>query len=201
MTAGDRIAHKEVDMADQTTEQDASRDHDDGADTAALQAENAALNERLLRALADTENTRRRAERVTEEARQYAVSDFARQLLEIADNLERALAAAETQSPGGVRDASLTEGVQATQHTLLSLLERFGIRQIQALGATFDPAFHEAMMEDDDPSHAPGTVARVLQNGYTIHDRLLRPARVAVVKRSADPTNSNAKPHAADRPH
>ena len=201
MTGGDRMAHKEVDMTDHTTQQDASRDHDDGAGTAALQAENAALNDRLLRALAETENARRRAERVTEEVRQYAVSDFARELLDVADNLERALAAAETQSPDGVRDAALAEGVQATQRTLLSLLERFGIRQIQALGATFDPAFHEAMMEDDDPSHAPGTVARVLQNGYTIHDRLLRPARVVVAKRSADPTNATAKPHAADRPH
>lgn len=201
MTGEDRMAHKEVDMSDQTTEQDASRDHDGGADTAALQAENAALNERLLRALADTENTRRRAERASEEARQYAISDFARQLLEIADNLERALAAAEPQSPDSVRDAALAEGVQATQRTLLSLLERFGIRQIQALGATFDPAFHEAMMEDDDPSHAPGTVARVLQNGYTIHDRLLRPARVVVAKRSADPAKTTAKPHAAERSH
>jgi molecular chaperone GrpE len=201
MIGGDRMAHKEIDMSDRTTEQDASRDHDNGVDPAALQAENAALNERLLRALADTENTRRRAERLTEEVRQYAVSDFARQLLEVVDNLERALAAAEARSPDGTRDAPLTEGVQATQRTLLSLLERFGIRQIQALGASFDPAFHEAMMEDDDPSQVPGAVARVLQNGYTIHDRLLRPARVVVAKRTADPASSAAKPREAEPSH
>jgi molecular chaperone GrpE len=153
--------------------------------TAALQAENAALRDRLLRALADAENTRRRAERTAKAARQYAVADFARELLAVADNLQRALAAAE-QAPDTPADTALIEGVRVTERMLMATMERFGVRKIAALGAPFDPARHEAVMEIDDLSQSPGTVVRVLEDGYTIHDRLLRPARVVVAKRRAD---------------
>ena len=113
----------------------------------------------------------------------YAIADFARELLAVADNLQRTVAAGERHSPETVEDAALLEGVRATGRTLMHALERFGVRKIEALGAPFDPAHHEAVMEVDDGSYPPGSVARVLEDGYMIHDRLLRAARVAVAKR------------------
>ena len=150
------------------------------ADAKALAAENASLRDRILRALADAENTRRRAERTVQDMSKYAIADFARELLAVADNLQRTIAAAELEM---AEDAALLEGVRATERTLMHALERFGVRKIEALGAPFDPALHEAVMEVDDGSYPPGSVARVLEDGYMIHDRLLRAARVAVAKR------------------
>jgi molecular chaperone GrpE len=155
-------------------------------DPATLIAENQSLRDRLLRALADAENTRRRAERTAEETRQYAISDFARELLVVADNLQRTIAAAERRAPESVEDAALIEGVRATERILTQTLERFGIRKIEALGQPFDPNLHEAVMEVDDPEQPPGTVVRIIEDGYTIHDRLLRPARVFVAKRRSE---------------
>lgn len=174
-------------MADDGTTQDqALASGAEPADVAALQAENASLRDRMMRALADTENTRRRAERSAQEARQFANTDFARELLAVGDNLQRALAAAEQQVSDKPIDAALIEGVHATQRMLEGILERFGVRRIEAQGAPFDPALHEAMMEVNDASQEPGSVARVMEDGYTIHDRLLRPARVAVTARRPD---------------
>ena len=146
-----------------------------------LLAENAALRDRLLRALAETDNTRRQAERSASDARKYAICEFAREMLGVSDNLHRTLFAANRQSSGG--DAALLEGVSATERILESVLERFGLRKIDGLGLPFDPNFQEAVLEVDDPSRPSGTVATVLEDGYTIHDRLVRPARVAVVAR------------------
>jgi molecular chaperone GrpE len=157
-------------------------------DVAALEAENASLRDRMLRALADAENTRRRAERTAEGVRQYAISDFARELLAIADNLQRSIAAAENRAPERNQDDALVEGVRATLRMLEHTLQRFGVRKMQPLGTPFDPALHEAMMEVDDRSQPPGTVARVDEDGYMIHDRLLRPARVAVTKQQSAET-------------
>jgi molecular chaperone GrpE len=154
-------------------------------DMAALQAENASLRDRMLRALADAENTRRRADRAAEGARQYAISDFARELLVVADNLQRTIAAAERGSGDKNGEAALLEGVRATLRALEHTLTRFGVQKMQPLGQRFDPASHEAMMEVEDRSQPAGTVARVDEDGYTIHDRLLRPARVAVTKSSS----------------
>jgi molecular chaperone GrpE len=157
----------------------------EAVDVATLVAENASLRDRLLRALADAENMRRRAERTAEETRQYAISDFARDILTVADNLQRTIAAAERHSGETVEDAALIEGVRATDRILQQTLERFGIRKIDALGRRFDPTLHEAVMEVDDDSQPPGTVVRVAEDGYTIHDRLLRPARVFIARRRA----------------
>jgi molecular chaperone GrpE len=157
----------------------------EAVDAATLVAENASLRDRLLRALADAENTRRRAERMAEESRQYAISDFARELLTVADNLQRTITAAERHGPETVEDAALIEGVRATDRILQHTFERFGIRKTDALGRRFDPTLHEAVMEVDDNSWPPGTVVRVVEDGYTIHDRLLRPARVFVARRRA----------------
>ena len=165
----------------------------EAVDAATLVAENASLRDRLLRALAEEENTRRRAERTVEEARQYAISDFAREILTIADTLQRTIAAADRQPPETTRDAALIEGVQVTDRMLQHALERFDIRKIDALGKRFDPTLHEAVMATDDDTQPPGTVVRVVEDGYTIRDRLLRPARVFVTKRSLQrPSNRSA---------
>jgi molecular chaperone GrpE len=154
----------------------------------ALAAENASLRDRMLRALAEAENTRRRADRSAADASQYAITDFAREILAVADNLQRTLAAAERPAFGSIDDVALIDGVRATQRMLTQALERFGVRKIEALGRPFDPALHEAVLEVDDPSHPPGTVVRVMEDGYTIHDRLLRAARVVVSKRRPEAT-------------
>jgi molecular chaperone GrpE len=142
------------------------------ADAEALAAENAYFRDRILRALADAENTRRRTERTVQDTSKYAIADFLRKLLAVADNLQRTVAA--PLSPETVEDAASLEGVRATERMLMHVLERFGVRKIEALGAPFDPALHEAVMEVDDGSYPPGSVARVLEDGYMIHDRLLR---------------------------
>jgi molecular chaperone GrpE len=126
---------------------------------------------------------RRRAERTAEETRQYAIADFARELLVVADNLERTIAA--SHHPETVEDAALIEGVRATLRLLEQALARFGVRKIEALGQRFDPTLHVAVMEVDDHTQPPGTVVRVVEDGYTIHDRLLRPARVFVSGRGS----------------
>ncbi|WP_247500516.1 nucleotide exchange factor GrpE [Bradyrhizobium sp. 149] len=128
-----------------------------------LQAENAALRDRLLRALADAENTRQRGERMAKDARQYAIADFARELLTVLDNLHRAIAAAEQRRADMTDDSSLLEGIKATERILTSTLERFAVRRVEALGAKFDPALHEAVMQVEDDEHDPGTVVQVLE--------------------------------------
>jgi molecular chaperone GrpE len=151
----------------------------------ALVSENAELRDRALRALAEAENTRRQADRSVTEARKYAVSEFAREMLTVWDNLQRTIAASERQSHGSA-DTALIEGVRATERILTGALERFGLVKIAALFAPFDPNLHEAVMEVDDPSKPAGSIATVLEDGFKLHDRLVRAARVAVVKRRAE---------------
>jgi molecular chaperone GrpE len=165
----------------------------EAVDVGTLVAENASLRDRLLRALADAENTRRRAERAAEEAQQYAISDLARELLVVADNLRRTLEAAERDSTERAEDSALIQGVRATERLLEHVLKRFGIQKIDAVGKRFDPSLHEAVMEVNDASQPAGSVVRVLEDGYTIHDRLLRPARVAVARQgSTTPPKTDA---------
>lgn len=154
----------------------------DSSEPAAFEAENASLRDRLLRALAEVENTRRRAERSVADARQYAISNFAAELLAVVDSLQRAVASAQDRTDQTAADTALLDGVRATQRQLLATLGRFGVRRIDALDASFDPALHEAIAEVDDESASPRSVVRVLEDGYRIHDRLLRPARVIVAK-------------------
>ena len=141
-------------------------------------SEIAALRERLMRALAETENTRRQGERRAQDTQQYAITNFARELLQVVDNLRRALGAAEGDA--GKVDG-LIAGVATTDSVLThsQSIRRQGSRRPQ-------PAFrsrkHEAVMETDQTEQPPGSVVQVLENGYTLHDRLLRPARVVVAK-------------------
>jgi molecular chaperone GrpE len=157
----------------------------DGLEPPAVEAanENASLRDRLLQALAEVENTRRRAERSVADAREYAISDFAAELLSVADNLQRAVASADDRTDQTPGDAVLLDGVRATLRQLLATLGRFGVKRIEARGVSFDPNLHEAMAEVEDDSRPPRSVVSVLEDGYMIHDRLLRAARVAVAKR------------------
>jgi molecular chaperone GrpE len=169
------------------------------ADTAPPLAENKSLQDRLLRALAETENVRRQADRTITEARQYSVSSFARELLTVVDNLQRTVEAAEKQSLTSVENIALVEGVQATLRAFQQTLERFGGRPIEAQGKPFDPNFHEAVMEVDDPSQPPGMVKQVVEQGYLLHDRLLRPARVVVSRKAGEKSAGTAsKPEDSD---
>ena len=156
--------------------------HQGSVDSAPLEEEIASLRDRLLRALADAENTRRYAKRQVEDARKFAISSFARELLGVVDNLQRTLDAADLEKSETSRDGPLIEGVRATQRHLEQVLDRFGIHKVASLGERFDPNLHEAMMAIDDPSHPPGTVVYVAEEGYLIHGRLLRPAKVSVVR-------------------
>ena len=176
------MAHNDSDDKVDLAGEGLSADSQEPAEVEAAN-ENASLRDRLLRALAEVENTRRRAERSVVDAREYGISDFAAELLSVVDNLQRAVASVEDridQTPG---DAVLLDGVRATQRQLLATLARFGVRRIEALGASFDPNLHEAMAEVEDDSRPPRSVVSVLEDGYMIHDRLLRAARVAVAKR------------------
>src|SRR5215831_16972915 len=155
----------------------------EAVDVGTLLKENASLRDRLFRALAEAENTRRQASRTAGDARRFAIADFAGELLIVVDNLQRTIDAADGQAPLTRESAALFEGVQATLRVLLRTLERFGVRRISALGKRFDPNLHEAVMEVDDPTQPVWTVAQVVEQGYTIHGRLLRPARVVVSKR------------------
>ena len=155
---------------------------------AELQAELTAANEKLLRAMAETENVRRRLEQAAEDRGKYAVSAFAKDMLPVADNLRRALdnipADAKESDPLA---AKLVEGVELTERALLSALERHGIKKVDILGQVLNPHLHQAMMEVEDPSHASGTIIVEMQAGYTLHGRLLREAMVGVAKGGPKP--------------
>jgi molecular chaperone GrpE len=156
--------------------------------------EAAELRDRLLRTLAEMENLRARTAREVEEARKYAVTGFARDLLDAADNLRRALASvpAEGREAAGGGDllSNLLLGVEMTEKTLLGAFEKHRIRRVEPQrGDRFDPNLHQAMFEVPTDAQAPGTVAEVVQAGYVIADRLLRPALVGVAKAGAQPAS------------
>src|SRR6195256_3996674 len=125
-------------------------------------SEIASLRERLMRALAETENTRRQGERRAQDAQQYAITNFARELLQVVDNLRRALGAAEGDAGKADR---LIEGVAATDRVLTQILNRFGVKEVSALNQPFDPGKHEAVMETGQTEQPPGSVVQVLENG------------------------------------
>lgn len=149
---------------------------------AELEAELADTKDRLLRALAETENARRRFQREREDTQKYAISGFAKDLLSAADNLRRALDAISESEVTDPRTKSLIDGVAATERELLAAFERHGLRRIDPEGGAFDHNFHQAIFEAERPDMPAGTVVEVLQPGYVLHDRLLRPAMVGVAK-------------------
>src|SRR3979490_828191 len=162
---------------DDDIDQSAAREGNDNDPASEI----ASLRDRLMRALAETENTRRLGERRAEDAQQYAITNFARDLLQVVDNFVRSTDAGTADAEAQKTDR-LMEGVAATDRVLTQILNRFGVRELNALNEPFDPTHHEAVMETDETEHPPGRVAQVLENGYMLHDRLLRPARVVVAK-------------------
>lgn len=158
---------------------------------AALEAELAEHKDRLLRALAETENTRRRAQREREDASKYAVASFAKDLLSSADNLRRALQSLPEAEVRDDRTRGLLEGVEATERELLGVFERHGIKRLDPKGEPFDHNYHQAIFEANRPDQPSGTIVEVLQPGYVLHDRLLRPAMVGVAKGGPKPAGSN----------
>jgi len=155
-----------------------------------LETQLAELKNENLRALADAENTRKRAMKEREETGKFAVSKLARSLLDVADNLNRALAAVKPEmlEEAGAAKAvikNLFVGVEATERQLLAIFEQAGIQKIPSAGQPFDPNWHQVMVELESGDHPPGTVLQVLQEGYRIHDRLLREAMVGVAKAPA----------------
>jgi len=149
---------------------------------AAAESELAEAKDRLLRALAETENVRRRAQREREDAAKYGAANLAKDLINVADNLRRALASVPEGQMKDDLTRTLLQGVDATERELLAAFERHGIRRIDPLGERFDHNFHQAIMEIENSGQPGGTVVQVLQPGYAMHDRLLRPAMVGVAK-------------------
>ncbi len=149
-----------------------------------LVAENSELKDRSLRALAETENMRRRSEREAADARTYAVTNFARDMVAVIDNLERALAsvAPEQRAVADGMLKTLIEGVELTAKDLTSVLGRHGVKRLDPQGEKFDPNFHQAMFEAPDANVPSGAVSQVVQSGWRIADRVLRPALVGVSK-------------------
>ena len=159
--------------------------NDDGAkDVDALVAENAELKDRTLRTLAEMENLRRRTEREISDAKSYAIASFARDMLNVGDNLRRALEAVPEEMRANADDGlkSLLEGVEMTEREMLNQLDKHGVKQIDPTGEKFDPNFHQAMFEVPNEQVPNGTVVQVVQSGYVIGERVLRPAMVGVAR-------------------
>jgi molecular chaperone GrpE len=150
----------------------------------ALQAENAELRDRLLRAAAEMENLRKRTEREIGDTRSYAIAAFARDMLTATDSLARALAVlpADARESADGTTKGLIEGIEMTEREMQRLLAKHGVTPIEADGQKFDPHKHQAMFEVPDPTRPEGTVVQVVQAGYAIGDRVLRPAMVGVAK-------------------
>jgi molecular chaperone GrpE len=179
------------------TDQNATGDGVPGALTD-LEDENAELKDRLLRALAEVENVRRRAERDLSDMRQYAITKFAGDMLNVADNLERAIASIPAEAgEGGGAVKTLIEGVKLTEKEVLGSLDKHGIKRLNPMGQRFDPNFHEALFAVPDPSVPNGTVINVMEPGYSIGSRVLRPAKVGVASGGAQ---SQATPGPVGQP-
>lgn len=162
-----------------------------------LARENAENKDRLLRTLAEMENLRKRTEREVSDMRQYGIASFARDVLAVADNMERALAAldAELRETANPAIKTLLDGVELTERELLKVLEKHGVTKFEPKkGDKFDPNLHQAMYELPDPTQPAGTVAQVVQPGYMIGERMLRPALVGVAKGGPKPAPANDNP-------
>lgn len=185
-----------VDLSSIETAEELSPDEDP---LALLEGEIASLKDQLLRAMAETENVRNRARREREESVKYAAVPLIKDLLAVADNLQRALTSV---APDATREneqlQSLLTGVELTEKELRSVFERHKIETIDPMGEPLDPHLHEAMFEIPDPAKPAGTVVQVIQVGYRLHDRLLRPARVAIAKAPAEASEDAAGKPAED---
>ena len=168
---------------------------------AELVREAAEYKDKLLRRLAEMENLRKRTEREVADARLYGNASFARDVLAVADNMQRAFEAmgSELRMQGDAKVKALVEGVELTERELLKVLDKHGVKKFSPMGEKFDPNFHQAMFEMENPNLPPGHVAQVIQAGYMLGERVLRPAMVAVVKAApkAPPSSANDNPQPA----
>lgn len=155
----------------------------------ALEEELSKTKDEALRTMAEAHNIRRRSEAEVEKARKFALEKFAGELLAVVDNLERAIDAADA---GNEAVKPLLEGVALTQKSLVETLGRFNVQQLNPVGEPFDPQFHQAMSMVENPDVEPNTVTVVMQKGYTLNDRLLRPAMVMVSKAASPSVDEQA---------
>jgi len=179
-SAGDARAEMPVEPSDDNL--DIPGKPEGASELEQLKAEKAELQDKLLRALAETQNVRRRGQQDVERERKFGIERFAKDVLSVADNLGRALSALPGDADVDPALKNVLVGVQATERELQSVLERHGVTRIEALGKPFNAEFHQAMMEVEDPSVPAGTVVQELIPGYLIAGRLLRAAMVAVSK-------------------
>ncbi|MGD8327309.1 MAG: nucleotide exchange factor GrpE [Sphingomonadales bacterium] len=190
MANEDKKAHQDLSEVENQEAQDAQVETGDVEDITSdvhakletVESEVADLKDRLLRAVAETENIRRRSEREKADASSYAVTGFARELLNVADNLRRALEAVTEEQKADSAFSTVISGVEMTERELLAVFERHGIRKVIPEGEKFDHNLHQAMFEVPTNDTKPGTVCQVMQPGYVLKDRLLRPALVGVAK-------------------
>ena len=168
--------------------EDTISDADETTEELTPDEEIAELKDKLLRTLADMENLRRRSQKDREDAVKFSAANFARDMLSVADNLRRATESIPKEDEAdAVSLAAFIEGISLTEKELISTLERHGIRKIEPMGEKFDPKFHEAMYEVPSADAESGTVMQVVEAGYVIHDRLLRPAKVGIAKAAPCP--------------
>jgi molecular chaperone GrpE len=192
-----------VERGDEATEhgvEPAQTERDAYAVIEALNAENSQLKDRVLRTLAEMENLRRRTEREVSDARIYAVTSFARDMLTVVDNLSRALQhlPAEARASADPAIQSMIEGVDLTARDLEAALGRHGVKRLDPKGQRFDPNFHQAIFEAPDENVPAGAVSQVVQSGWTIGERVLRPAMVGVSK-GGSKTAPSAEPAASGK--
>jgi molecular chaperone GrpE len=165
-----------------------------------LEAQVAELRDKYLRAVAEAENTRKRAERDVSDARAYGMAAFARDILGVSDNLARAIDALDADARANAEGTlkALLDGVDLTRRELEKTLEKYGVRRLDPVGERFDPNFHQAMFEMPAPEVPAGTVVRVMQPGYAIGERVLRPALVAVAKGGPKPAPAESRTQATE---
>lgn len=179
------ISMEKDDSLENPCEEGVFSQEEEGAPENDVETEIAELKDQLLRALAETENVRKRAFQEKEEALKYGVTSFARDILSIADTLRRALEHIEKQEKSSESLKPLVEGIEMTEKELFNLFSKYHVKKIDALGKKFDSHFHQAMFEQEVENQDPGMIVQVIQEGYMLHERLLRPSLVGVSKRKS----------------
>jgi len=184
--------HQNAAQAEQTTPETAESAVDP---IAVLEAEKDELRDKFLRLMADMENLRRRTEREVADARTYAVANFARDMLNVADNVRRGIETVSDETRASADDSfkSFLEGIELTERDLLKTLERHGVKKLDPMGQKFDPHVHQAMFEVPNPDVPSRTIVQVMQSGFVIGDRVLRPALVGVAKGGPKTSSSDTQ--------
>ena len=182
------MAKNKKTLNQKSTKVDVSTEQNDDKETISPDDKIKQLESKLLTSLADNENLRKRFDREKEDLSNYVISEFAKEILTVLDNLQRAMATANLEE---VREKSseisqLLEGIELTEKQIISTFEKFKIEQIKSLGELFDPNLHQAMFEVENDDQEAGTIAEVVQEGYKIGERLLRPALVGVFKKKSN---------------